>query len=204
VAVPLSGFGQDELHALQLAALTATFTHAPSHSTLPVGQPDAEHFPATQSSPAAHAWLHPPQCAELCCVSTHASSHFTRPIVHVKPQAPSTQVGSPNAGALQRWPQPLQLAGSPRVSTHVPPQGAKPASQTTPHCPFAQFALPFGGSAHALPHPPQCSRQPVSPLGHVLTHPVGAHSWSTGQAISQPPQWLGFVRVSTQVPTQGV
>jgi hypothetical protein len=60
-------------HIPQFIASVCVSTHAPPHTTPPLGQ---AHFPPSHAIPAGQAAPHAPQFIASVCVSTHAAPHW--------------------------------------------------------------------------------------------------------------------------------
>jgi hypothetical protein len=133
-------------HAPQCALSDAMSTHAPLHG---ISAPQSStHWPPTQMSPSAQAWLQLPQWLRSSLSDAHS--------VPVVP-AQSVPVQAAHAPPTQDWSGKQALPHSPQSValcklTHCPPQNPRP----TPHTSWHALAWQTAPGAHATPHAPQC------------------------------------------------
>lgn len=187
--------------APQLAGSELVLTHAAPHFVSPVAQLQA---------PAVHAPEHLvpqlPQFEASVLGLTHAPEQEMNPLLQPTAHTPALQVGSAFCPAGQIVPQAPQLITSFVVSVQSPPHADSfaahellqllpeqtwPLRHAPPHVP--QW---FGSDARSTHWPAQL----VLPAGQPTTHVPAEQASARPQDLSQAPQCLGLLWVSTQAP----
>ncbi len=172
--------GQTCPQAPQLLASIARFTHAPPHTSCPVGH---RQVLAEQVWPVAQAWPQVPQFAGSVWTLVQSDPHWSgRGARHRHAPAPHWEPGSSDEHS---WPQLLQFAASLwRLVQYVPQLsglGGRHRHAPPLHCD------PGSSAAQAWPQLPQLAG---SPVGSTHSGEADAPQEVTGVASqTQPPAW---------------
>lgn len=180
--------------------------------------------PATAFGSAGHITPHAPHAFTFVARTTSQPfatmpSQSAKPIMQVKPQPPSSHVGTAFARAGHSVPQVPQFARSLVVLISHPlaavlSQSAKPSAHIPiPQALALQAAVALAGVGQTLSQPPQCAvsfavlmqditsdaTQMVPGAGQSIWQCPATQSWVAGHALPHAPQLAGSVMTSGHV-----